>query len=369
MRVLVACGGTSGHINPAIAIAGELRRRHKDAGFLFIGTEEHLEADLVPRAGFDITHIHVTGLSRKKNFSALKHNLAALSHFREAQKQTARIIRGFRPDIVIGTGGYVSAPVLTQAVRMKIKTVIHEQNAFAGMTTKMLAPKADLVFLSFPLAHPIRCRKDRCFVVGNPVREEFRNINRKEARQKLGIPENIPLVLSYGGSLGAAKINEAMCAFARKAAEENVLVLYHGAARDYDQVCATLSDLAGHPRIRIFQYIYNMPQVMAASDLVISRSGAMSLSEIAVLAKPSVLIPSPNVTENHQYFNAKAYSDAGAAILVPEAELEGNALYDTVRDLVFDRGRLTQMARAAGNLSHPEAVGQICDKIEALLLR
>ncbi len=366
MKFLVACGGTSGHINPALAIAGELRRRHPDAEFLFIGTPDHLEADLVPRAGYRLETVEVSGLRRRMNFSALKHNVRSLSRFLSARRKVRSIIKEFDPDVVLGTGGYVSAPVLSQAAAMKRRTVIHEQNAYAGVTTKMLAPKVDRVLLSFPLAHPIKCDPEKCTVIGNPVKEDFLHITKEEAREQLGISPNAAYVLSYGGSLGARKVNDAFVELARLAAKEDAMILCHGAARDYQYVSNLLKDVVS-PHLQIHEYIYDMPLRMAAADVVIARSGAMTLTELAVLGKPSILIPSPNVTENHQYFNAKGYADVGAAVLVEENELSGTGLYATLCDLVFDKGRLNDMERAARTLARPAATARICDEIEALI--
>ncbi len=368
MKFLFACGGTSGHINPALAIAGELRRRHPDGEFLFMGTHDHLEADLVPRAGFDFQTIEVSGLRRSFSPGAIKYNISSVSKFFSARRKVRDVIRRFRPDVVIGTGGYVSAPVVSEGARMNCRTLIHEQNAFPGVTTKMLAPKVDRVLLSFPLARPLKCDQNKCSVVGNPVSGEFFTVTKEEARRKLGISPDETYVLSYGGSLGARKINDTFMELARLAAPEKAMTLCHGAARDYSYLCDSLSDLlSAYDRIQVREYIYDMPLRMAAADLVIARSGAMTLTELAAMGKPSILIPSPNVTENHQFFNAKTYSDAGAAVLLEESELSGEVLYATVCDLVFDRGRLCDMERAARTLAHPSATARICDEIEGLL--
>lgn len=368
MKFLFACGGTSGHINPALAIAGELRCRHPDAEFLFMGTPDHLEADLVPRAGYNFKTIEVSGLRRSFSPAALKHNFSSVSKYLAARRKVRQVLRDFQPDVVIGTGGYVSAPVVSEAARLNFRTLIHEQNAFAGVTTKMLAPKVDRVLLSFPLAHPLKCDPEKCTVIGNPVKEEFFKITKEDARRQLGIAPDEAYVLSYGGSLGARRVNDTFIELARLAAPENAMTLYHGAARDYAYVCEALKDvIASCPRIQVQEYIYDMPLRMAAADLVIARSGAMTLTELAALGKPSILIPSPNVTENHQFFNAKTYSDAGAAVLLEESELSGEVLYATLCDLVFDRGRLCDMERAARTLAHPAATARICNEVEALL--
>ena len=369
MKFMFACGGTSGHINPALAIAGELRRRHPDAEFLFVGTPDHLEADLVPRAGYDFKTIEVTGLRRGFAPADIKYNISSVTKFLSARRKVRKMIKEFQPDVVMGTGGYVSAPVLSMAASMKRNTLIHEQNAFAGVTTKMLAPKVDRVLLSFPLAKPIQCDPEKCTVIGNPVKEEFLSITKEEARAKLGIAPDEAYVLSYGGSLGARKINETFVSLARLAAPEKAMTLYHGAARDYQYVCDSLQEILPGSRISVQEYIYDMPLRMAAADVVIARSGAMTLTELAALGKPSILIPSPNVTENHQFFNAKTYSDAGAAVLLEESELTGEVLYATLCDLVFDRGRLCDMERACKALAHPTATARICDEVEALIRR
>lgn len=284
-----------------------------------------------------------------------------------ARRRVGKILREFCPDVVIGTGGYVSAPVLSRAARSGYRTLIHEQNAFAGVTTKLLAPRVDRVLLSFPLAHPLKCDAGKCTVVGNPVKAEFRSVECERAREELGIDQNETVVLSYGGSLGARTINDAFVGFARLAAKDGAMTLYHGASRDYARVCEALGEIGD--RVHVSEYIYGMPKMMAAADLVVARSGAMTLTELAVLGKPSVLIPSPNVTENHQYFNAKTYSDVGAAVLLEEKDLTGESLYRIVRDLVFDRERMLSMRRAAISLAHPEATDRICDAIEELIER
>ncbi len=367
MKLLAAGGGTSGHINPALAIVREFVKRHPDTEVLFIGTEGHAEADLVPRAGFNIKFIEISGLSRQKSFSAVKHNIKTAFKYLKAKERVKQIIKEFKPDIVLGTGGYVSAPVVRQAAKMGIKTVIHEQNAYAGVSTKMLAPVVDKVFLSFPLAKPIKCDASKTEVVGNPVNPDFLGIDRESARIELGIPDGRPFVLSYGGSLGARKINDAFAEMAAVSAEEGLILHYHGAARDYDYLNQKLGTVAQADNIKLFKYIYNMPTVMAAADLIIARSGAMTLTEIAALGRASILIPSPNVTENHQYYNAKGYSDVGAAILIEEVDLSGEKLYQTVKTLMDDRAELRKMEKAALGLARTDAAARICDQMETLL--
>ena len=369
MNYLIACGGTSGHINPAIAIADELRRRDPDAKFIFIGMKRNLESELVPRAGYEIRFIETSGLSRDKSFAGVRHNVRMVKKFLDSKRAVKHIINEFHPDAAIGTGGYVSAPVIRAACERHIPTVIHEQNAFAGVTTKMLAGKVDRILLSFKLAKPIKGVEKKTRLVGNPVRRAFLELDRKTARAELGIPENERVVLSCGGSLGATKLNEAFVGFAKKVAADGTMSLYHGASRDYKTVCDELDDVENKDKIHVFEYIYNMPQLMAAADLIVSRSGATSLTEISALGRASILVPSPNVTENHQYFNAKTFSDAGAAVLLEEKDLSPESLYDAVNDVIFNTDKLNAMERAAKSLFNERSVSDIVDEIFAVAKR
>lgn len=363
MRYLIAGGGTSGHVNPAIAIAEALREKDRNARILFIGTEKKIEATLVPRAGFEIKFIDVVGLSRSKSLRGINQNLSALAKYRRAKKQIRQLIREFRPDVAIGTGGYVSAPVISEACKRNVKTVILEENAFAGVTTKMLAKKVDRILLSLELAKPLTVDPSKVRIVGNPARPEFLTMTRAESRRALGIGENETVVLSCGGSLGATCINDAFCKMAVHAARDGMLTLYHSASREYKQVLDKLGSVADNPRIKVFEYIYNMSQVMAAADIVISRSGATTLTEISALGRASVLIPSPYVAENHQYFNAKAFEDAGAAVLIEEKNLDGDELYKIVSEIAFDSSRRAAMEKAAKGLYNVNALDDICAEI------
>ena len=367
MRVIIACGGTSGHVNPAIAIANEIKKRYSDAEILFFGTETNIEASLVPKAGYNIEFISANGFTRKSTFKAIKHNIKALNTFFSTSRKVRKKIKEFNPDIVIGTGGFVSAPVLFAASKMKIPTAIHEQNAFAGVATKMLAKRVDKIFLSFPVSNKLDADESKQILVGNPAKQEFFTAERETARASLGISETEKVVLSVGGSLGARKINDAFCKMAERTFEEEILTLYHGASRDYYYVIKKLGDKANHKNIHIYEYIYNMSEIMAAADLIISRSGAGALTELAAVGKPSILIPSPNVAENHQYFNAKTFSDKGAAVLIEEKDLDGEKLYELVCELCNDGHRLKQMGDAAKTFAGPNTSKLICDELEKMI--
>ena len=283
-----------------------------------------------------------------------------------AKRRVKKIIKEFCPDVVIGTGGYVSAPVLSEAESLKCKTVIHEQNAFAGVTTKMLSKKADRVLLSFPLVKPLSCSAEKCVVVGNPVNPAFVGKSREESRKKLGLPLDAKVVVSCGGSLGATKLNDAFYEMALISDKKTDYIHIHGASRDYESLTEKLKGKVSD-KIRVLKYIYDMPDVMAAADAVISRSGAMTLTEIAALGRASILIPSPNVTENHQYFNAKTYSDAGAAVLIEEKDLTGEYLFEELEKLMSDPYKIQSMEIAARSLAKPDSLSLIYDEIKKML--
>lgn len=365
MKIIAAGGGTSGHVNPALAIVKEMKSRYPDAEVLFFGVENKIEANIVPRAGFDIVFIPATGFSRRKNIDALKHNVKSVGNYLNSKKIVKKTIKDFNPDIVIGTGGYVSAPVVSQAAKMGIKTVIHEQNAFAGLSTRSLAAKVDKIFLSFNLAKPLNCSQDKIILTGNPVNPEFLEIDRKKAREELHLSDNDKLVLSFGGSLGATTINDAFLSMVSNYHFEDNIIFYHGASRSYAQMKEKLEGCSN--RVELFEYIYNMPTVMAAADVVISRSGAMSLTEISALGKASILIPSPNVTENHQYFNAKNYEDNGAAYLLEEKDLTGEKLYQLIDELIHDDEKVKEMGVKAKSLINIDSTKMICNEIVTLL--
>lgn len=366
MKAIFAAGGTGGHVNPAIAAAEELRRRHPDAQILFIGTATKIEAKTVPAAGFDFKSIDVSGFQRKLSVRNIFRNIAALFRVFKSSFQAKRIIAEFKPDVAVGFGGYVSGPVLREARKAGVKTVIHEQNAFPGVANKALAREADAVMLTDAAAKKYLECKAAPEVTGLPVRPEFLNADRVAAREKLGIPADGKVVLSIGGSLGAETVNRNMAA---------AIASLHGKARfihGYGSRGAfTLGllkdaglDPENDPSLDIREYIDDMADCLAACDLIVARSGASTLAEIAAVGRPSVLIPSPNVAENHQYFNAKSFSDAGAAELIEEKDLDPALLCEKIDAILGDPGRAEEMGRAAKGLSVPDAAGRICSIIE-----
>ena len=366
MKVLLAGGGTAGHINPAIAIANEIKNRRPDAQFLFVGTPWGMENDLVPKAGYPIEHITVKGFQRREWWK----NFDTAACLMKSFGQTKKLFQRFQPDLVIGTGGYVSGPVLYVGAKRGCKTAIHEGDAFPGLTTRILEKYVDKVMISFDESRQYFKHPEKLVLTGNPVREEFLHADQKRARRELGIgPE--PFLLSVGGSLGALKINQSIQDFILENCKTDRYWHYHGAGKDgYSWLPGKLKEggvrLEEHPRTKIQPYIYNMPTVMAACDLMVCRCGAVTLTELELLGKPAILIPSPNVTNNHQYHNARALSDKGAAVLLEEKDLTPQKLTRTIRDLLDHPEKLEAMSREAKKLAIPDSNQRIYDLVTSL---
>lgn len=364
MRILFTCGGTAGHINPAVALARIFQERHKDCQVLFVGAKGGMETRLIPKEGFECRTVEVYQLDHHLDFGAIAWNLKAAGALGRAVSDAGKIIDEFRPDLVVGTGGYASYPVVKAAARRHIPTAIHESNALPGMTTKALAGLVDVVMVGFEAAKPYYGRAKRVEVTGTPVRPDFYRYTRTEARQALGFPRDGPVVLCFWGSLGAARMNEYMEDFIALAVKNGVpFRLIQGAGRNFSLMREHLRekgiDLSRYPQLELREYIYDMPAVMAASDLVLCRSGAATLSEVAAVSKPAILVPSPNVTADHQTKNARVLSDSGGAVLLPEEECSGEALYRLVEQLLSDGLRRKNMARALSALSSSDAAEEI----------
>lgn len=353
MRAIFAGGGTAGHINPAISAAQELCRRDPHAQILFIGVKGHMEETLCEKAGFPMRFIRVAGFDRRHLLKNVKIAGEALAAVRDAKK----IIREFAPDVVVGTGGYVSGPVVYAASRLKIPTVIHEQNVLAGVTTKLLCRVATAVGTAFAECKLPPCRKKVC--VGNPLRAELFGITREEARKNLGIPQDAPFVVGIGGSLGARVLNENMLALMDAAPEQMQVWLSTGKG-SYEKVYPKAPQKSG---CKVLPYIYNAGEVYAAADLLVCRAGAITLSELNAIGLPAVLIPSPNVAENHQEHNARLQQERGAAVMLTEAELTEQRFLDTVFGLVNDPKRLQEMSEASARMGVRDATARFADLI------
>ena len=347
MRVLVTGGGTAGHINPALAIADTIKRKHPEAEFLFVGAKGRMETRLVPAAGYPIRTVSVRGFQRRLSLKNIGRNILAAVDVITSSIHSAGIVREFKPDIAIGTGGYVCGPVLREAMKQGVPVVVHESNAYPGVTVKLLAKEGATVLLCSEDAK--KHLPDGCEVIvtGNPLHPDFLTPDKESARRELGVDER-PLVLSFGGSLGAAKINAAMAQVLSRSQAEGKLQHIHGTGKSgYEAMLADLKDKGvdvNGKDIRVREYIDDMPRCMAAADLVICRCGAMTLSELPAAGKPSILIPSPYVAENHQYHNAMVLVARDAAVCIEEKDLEGDRLWEAITAVTGDPARLAAMA-------------------------
>ena len=361
MRVLMSGGGTGGHVNPAIAIANEIAKREPDSEIAFVGTKRGIESRLVPKEGYELHFIEIQGIRRSLSLDNLKTAYLAAKSFAECKK----IIKRFKPDLVVGTGGYACWPVVRAAAALKIPTALHESNAVPGFAVKMLEKKADKVFVNFEetiskLALPEKAKR-----VGNPLKRGFTEIDRDEAREELGITGKYrTFLLSLGGSMGAERV---MKEYTSKHPE--ILHVHATGAIEYEETKAAF-ERAGLDRcenIVLLEYVYDMPVRMAAADVVINRAGAMTLSELALLGKAAILIPSPNVTNNHQYKNAAVLADAGAAVLVEEKELTPGVLTSTVKELCENRELRASMQENIKKFAVGDAAGLIYEDLRKLV--
>ena len=362
-KIIFAAGGTGGHINPALAVAGEVRRQYPDAKILFIGTAEKMEARLVPAAGYDFKTIQISGFNRVLNLNGIKQNIKTLSHLLKSSSQAKKIIKEFSPDVVIGFGGYVSGPVVRAAAKLGIPTAIHEQNAFPGVTNKTLAKMVDAVMLTAEQAAQYMQPKNPVIVTGLPVRGELLEADRDISRAELGLDEK-PLILSMGGSLGAKAINEAMLEVISNRWQANNCTFMHATGKDCKDFPERLAEKGADlntKNIIVRDYINDMHRCLAAADLVICRAGASSLSEFQALGKPSILIPYPFATENHQFHNAKALADKGAAIVIEEKDLTSAKLMQQIDTLLESPGKLDSMGRAAKSMAVTDAQARIVE--------
>ena len=357
MRVILAGGGTGGHINPAISIADYAKAHNDNFEALFIGTQRGLEHKLVPKAGYNIKYIDIAGFNRKN----LLKNVSVMKKLIKARKDCRRIIREFKPDCVVCTGGYVSGPVIMAAAKEGIPSLIHEQNVYPGLTVKGSEKYVKYLAVSFDETVKLMKEKDKCVVTGNPIRTEIINANKESAREKLGI--NKPFVLAFGGSLGAQRINDTVVSTIPKLKENGGIKLLFGTGeRNYENVknAAYANGLTDEDKdIEIIPYIDNMAEVMAAADIVIARSGAITVSELAAMGKPSILIPSPNVVRNHQEQNAREFEKAGAAAVITEDELTSERLYNEIIRMLGDDNCLKNMSNNLKAIAKTDALEKI----------
>lgn len=370
MKILLAGGGTAGHINPALAIAGYAREQEPGVQILYVGAKGGMEQRLVPQAGYDFCGITISGFQRKLNWQNVKKNVRTVLRLFSSTAESKRIIRDFGPDICVGTGGYVAGPVIREAMKLGIPAVVHEQNAFPGVTNKALSKKAARVMLTMEEAKKYLPPHARCTLTGLPVRLAFSRVDRAAARKKLGLDER-PLLLSFGGSLGARRINEAMADFLALALPTGRFQYIHAYGQYGGWFPGLLKekgvDPAAHRELDVRPYIDNMPDCMAAADLVICRAGASTLCELQMQGRAALIVPSPNVAENHQFFNAMSMVRRNAADILEEKDLSGASLWEKVQQLFADPATIPTLAANAKEMAISDANARIWRVIQETL--
>ena len=375
MKFLFATGGTAGHINPALAVASYIRDNYKDAEIMFIGTADHMESRLVPNAGFAFKTIEINGFKRSFSPKAIVANVKTVFKLVKSEQESKKIIRDFAPDVVIGFGGYVSGPVLQEAAKLHIPCCIHEQNAYPGITNKQLAKQVDRVMLTVEDAAKHLDCKNAPTVTGLPVRGELLNKSKKSAREELSVPDGKYLVLSFGGSLGAAPLNDSMFDILLRHADDGSVYHIHSVGTNGEEYLdkfvekgfERVSDtVVRKGTVEVRKYIDNMDVCMAAADLVVGRAGASSLSEIEAMGKASILIPSPYVAENHQFHNAMALVNRNAARIIEEKDLTAESLSNMIDSLLSSQEQLFEIEKNAKSMAVLDSRERIADIIISL---
>ena len=371
MNVIFTCGGTAGHINPAIAVANIWKERYPDSKILFIGGKGTMEEELVPKAGYELIVLPAFGLERSFSMPAIRNNLRAVKSVMYGVRECKRILREFGADVVVGTGGYASFPALAAARLLKIPSCVHESNAMPGLTTRLVADWVDKVLVCFPESARYYRHGDRVEVVGMPVRREFIYTKKEDARRELGLDAR-PVVVSAFGSQGAKAMNEVTGKLFRLEQEAGCPFRHIHAVGSYgwgwmpEFVQKQGVRLEETPNITMQEYIYNMPTVMAAADVFISRAGASTCNEICASGTPCILIPSPNVTDNHQEKNARALEAQGAAVVILEKECTPQRLMEEITALLGDKVRYSAMSKALYSMSVPDSAERLCAVMEQL---
>ena len=363
-RVIFTCGGTAGHVNPAIALAQLMRGKDPETKFLFVGAERGLEKDLIPKAGYDFRTVHISSFHRSFRPGEIRHNLISVCNLLRAPREARAILREFSPDAVIGTGGYASYPMVKAAAKAGVPTVVHESNMVPGLTTEMLEPFADRILVGFESCRRHYRRPEKVAVTGTPVRGDFFELTREEAKKRLGVDDGRPLIVSFWGSLGASGMNRQMADFLALEAKKEPFHHIHGAGEaGYPLLLALLEekgvDLQDHPALDVRKYIYDMAAVMRAADLVICRAGASTISELTALGVPALIVPSPYVTNNHQEKNARALEEAGGAAVLLEKDSSGQALFQAACGILHDKERRSGMEKAMASLGIRDAAERI----------
>lgn len=370
MKVVIAAAGTGGHINPGIAIANKIKQENKNAKITFVGTLRGLENDLVPRAGYELERIEAYGISRKISVQNFKNICKTISSFKKARN----LIKKIKPDIVIGTGGYICGPVLLAANKYKIPSLVHESNAYPGVTVKLLSGKVDEVLVGFEDAKQRLPKAKKIIVTGTPTKLKKQNLTetqKEELKKQLSIKSNLPIVLVYGGSQGAQSINNAVLGLIENKLNENYHIIWAVGQKQYDNIKQTLKttglNINNIKNATIVPYIYNMEEVMNLSDLIVARSGAMTITEVSLLAKPAIFVPYPYATENHQEYNAKVLTNVNAAQIILDKDLTKDRLSQKVLEIINNKKLQQTMSKNAEKIAIQNVEERIYNEIINLL--
>ena len=370
MKVVIAAAGTGGHINPGIAIANKIMEKEPNSEFIFIGTDRGLENDLVPRAGYKLKTIDAHGIERRLSIQNFKNLYATYKSIGEAKK----ILEQFKPDVVIGTGGYICAPVVISAKKLNIPVVLHESNAFPGIAVKLFKKKADKILVGFDDAKNRLKNANIVVVTGNPIKIKKLDLSEEQKnkiKNELGIKINKPIVLVFGGSQGAKSINSSVIEIIVNKKNKNYQIVWAAGPGQYDEIKSKLEevnvDINNIENVKIVPYIYNMEEVMNMCDLVVCRSGAMTITEVSVVGKPAIFIPFPFATENHQEYNARVLEKVGAAKIILDKDLNSEVLENTIEEIVRDKNKLRQMGENASKVAIKNVEDRIYEEIKKVL--
>lgn len=365
MKIVFTCGGTAGHVNPALALAGLIKERKPDSEILFVGARRGIEKQLIESAGWPFRTVEISSFHRSLTPKELRHNLISLRNLLRSPGEAKALLREFPASLVVGTGGYASYPMIRAAASLGIPAAVHESNAIPGLTTRLLEKHADLIMVGFE-----ECRKnyrhpEKVLVTGTPVRGDFFRLTKKEAKAQLGMDDGRPLIVSFWGSLGAREMNRQMAEFLALEARSGIPFHHvHGAGK---VGCIHMAeylkdadiDLDRAPGLEVREYIQDMGVMMRAADLVICRAGASTISELTALGVPAIIVPSPNVTHNHQESNARVLANSGGAEMILEKDSSGRLLYDTARRILEDPDRRKRMSSAMSSLGTIDASEKI----------
>ncbi len=372
MKVIFTCGGTAGHVNPALALAKYMQEKHADCEILFVGAERGLERDLIAHTPYPFRSVRISSLRRSFAPKDIRHNIIAVRDLLSVKRQADRILDEEKPDLIVGTGGYASYPMIRYGAARGIPTAVHESNSIPGLTTQQLENYCARVMVGFEDCRKHYKHPEKVVVTGTPVRGEFFAQSKAEARAALGITDERPLIVSFWGSLGAEGMNRKMLDFVALEAQEEPFHHIHAVGTFYwEKMQGFLRERhlteAEHPAIRVREYIYNMATAMRAADLVICRAGASTLSELTALGVPAILVPSPNVTNHHQEKNADLLGSHGAACVLREAELDGKGLFAAACEVLQNKEKREQMAHNMASLGVRDATKRLYDCVMSLL--